>query len=76
MKTKSTNKKMASSKPKLTKKAKVVNHLTNGKTLTVKQASTLYGVKNLRATISDIKSKVFNIKTTFNKTGQVSYAKS
>ena len=41
-----------------TKKARLMNHLAKGNDITPKQAFSRYGVKNLRATISDIKSQV------------------
>jgi len=41
-----------------TKKQRVINHLARGNDLTPKQAFSRFGVANLRATISDIKSQV------------------
>jgi len=58
-----------------TKKAMVITHLKKGKSLTKAQASTLYGVKNLRATVSDIRQNEFNVETSFGKNGEVSYKK-
>jgi len=43
---------------KLTKKAKLMNHLAKGNDITPKQAFSRYGVKNLRATMSNIKTQV------------------
>ena len=40
------------------KSRKVVNYLATGRTLTAAQAKARFGVSNLRATISDIKSVV------------------
>ena len=42
----------------LTKKRRVMNYLANGKGLTANEAKARFGVGNLRATISDIKSQV------------------
>ena len=41
-----------------TKKARLMNHLAKGNDITPKQAFSRYGVKNLRATMSNIKSQV------------------
>ena len=41
-----------------TKKARLMNHLSRGHDITPKQAFSRYGVKNLRATMSNIKSQV------------------
>jgi len=38
-----------------TKQSKVINYLTKGKTLSQDSAYSLFGVGNLRATVSDIK---------------------
>ena len=43
-----------------TKKQRVMNHLARGNDITPKQAFSRYGVKNLRATMSSIKSQVEN----------------
>ena len=42
----------------ITKRRKVMNYLSNGKGLTPAEAKSRFGVGNLRATISDIKSQV------------------
>ena len=42
----------------ITKRRKVMNYLSNGKGLTPREAKSRFGVGNLRATISDIKSQV------------------
>jgi len=42
----------------LTKKRKVINYLANGNGITANEAKSRFGVGNLRATISDIKSLV------------------
>jgi len=42
----------------LTKRRKVINYLSCGKGLTPAEAKSRFGVGNLRATISDIKSQV------------------
>ena len=41
-----------------TKKQRVINHLARGNDITPKQAFSRYGVKNLRATMSNIKEQV------------------
>ena len=41
-----------------TKKQRVMNHLARGHDITPKQAFSRYGIKNLRATMSNIKSQV------------------
>jgi hypothetical protein len=41
-----------------TKKARLMNHLAKGNDITPKQAFSRYGVKNLRATMSNIKTQV------------------
>ena len=42
----------------MTKKRRVINYLASGKGLTPNEARSRFGVANLRATISDIKSQV------------------
>jgi len=44
-----------------TQTAKVANALTNGAELTAKQISARYGVKNVRAVISKLRSEGFSI---------------
>ena len=46
---------------KTTQAAKVANALTNGAELTAKQISARYGVKNVRAVISQLRSEGFSI---------------
>ena len=41
-----------------TKKARLMNHLSRGHDITPKQAYSRFGVKNLRAAMSNIKSQV------------------
>ena len=41
-----------------TKKARLMNHLSRGNDITPKQAFSRFGVKNLRATMSNIKAQV------------------
>ena len=41
-----------------TKKARLTNHLARGNDITSKQAYSRFGVKNLRATMSNIKNQV------------------
>lgn len=45
---------------KISKQRKVINYLTktNGRTITSAQARSMFGVKNLRATMSDIRGLV------------------
>ena len=43
---------------KATKKSRLMNHLAKGNDITPKQAFSRYGVKNLRATMSNIKTQV------------------
>ena len=45
-------------KAKTTKKARLMNHLAKGNDITPKQAFSRFGVKNIRATMSNIKSQV------------------
>jgi len=42
----------------LTKKQRLINHLAKGNDITSKQAYSRFGVKNLRATMSNIRSQV------------------
>ena len=42
----------------ITKKQRVLNYLSSGKSLTASQAKSRYGVGNLRATMSDIRGLV------------------
>ena len=62
----------------LTKKQRVINHLAKGNTLTAGQASSRFGVCNMRATISDIKSTVerygnWSVNSSSTATGKTSY---
>ena len=62
----------------LTKKRRVMNYLANGKGLTANEAKARFGVGNLRATISDIKSQVeqygnWRIVTSETSTGKTRY---
>ena len=41
-----------------TKKARLMNHLSRGHDITAKQAYSRFGVKNLRAAMSNIKNQV------------------
>ena len=60
-------------KTKTTKIDKVQNYLVNGKALTVRQASSRFDVKNLRATISALRGKGMNIVTDYTNTGEAKY---
>jgi hypothetical protein len=60
------------------KSRKVVDYLASGRTLTAAQAAARFGVANLRATISDIKSVVeaygnHEITTEETATGKTAY---
>lgn len=44
--------------PKISKQRKVINFMAKGRTISAAQARHMYGVKNLRATISDIRTIV------------------
>lgn len=60
------------------KSRKVVDYLASGRTLTAGQAAARFGVANLRATISDIKSVVeaygnHEITVTETATGKTAY---
>jgi hypothetical protein len=62
----------------LTKKRRVINYLASGKGLTSNEARSRFGVGNLRATISDIKSQVeaygnWEITTEETATGMTRY---
>ena len=62
----------------LTKKRRVMNYLASGKGLTSNEARSRFGVANLRATISDIKSQVeaygnWEITTEETATGMTRY---
>ena len=61
-----------------TKKQRVMNHLARGNDITPKQALSRFGVKNLRATMSNIKSQVeaygnWEITTEETATGMTRY---
>ena len=62
----------------LTKKRRVINYLASGKGITPNEARSRFGVANLRATISDIKSQVeaygnWEISTEETSTGMTRY---
>lgn len=60
-----------------TKQHRVMNYLVKGKTLSQDSAHSMFGVGNLRATISDIKpaleAKGFNIVRTTGRKGETRY---
>lgn len=62
----------------LTKQDRVMNYLMRGKSLSQESAYSLFGVANLRATISDIKPNLkaegFNVVTSTGRTGETRYA--
>ena len=61
----------------ITKQDRVANYLLNGKTLSQDSAFSMFGVGNLRATISDIKpflkSQGFNVITKTGRQGETRY---
>jgi hypothetical protein len=61
----------------ITKQDRVSNYLLSGKTLSQQSAFTMFGVGNLRATISDIKpflkSQGFSIVTKTGRQGETRY---
>lgn len=60
-----------------TKQNKVINYLVRGNTLSQTSANSMFGVGNLRATISDIKpilkSRGYNVVTSTGRTGETRY---
>jgi hypothetical protein len=61
----------------VTKQDKVMNYLRRGNTLSQDSAFSMFGIGNLRATISDIRpmlrSNGFNIITTTGRNGETRY---
>jgi hypothetical protein len=61
----------------LSKQDRVINYLVRGKTLSQDSAFSMFGVGNLRATISDVKPQLrsagFNIVTTTGRMGETRY---
>lgn len=61
----------------VTKQDKVLNYLSKGKTLSADSAYNMFGVANLRATVSDIKdtahSMGFNVYRTTGRHGETRY---
>lgn len=61
----------------ITKQDKVFNYLSKGNTLSQNSAYSMFGVGNLRATISDIKPEAkkngFKIVRTVGRTGETRY---
>ena len=61
----------------LSKQARVFRYLCKGRTLSEKSAFNIFGVSNLRATMSDIKPHVsslgFTVKRTTGRTGETRY---
>ena len=63
----------------ITKRRRVMDYLATGNSLTAGQARGRFGVSNMRATISDIKSQVekygnWSVSTGSTKTGLTSYS--
>ena len=61
------------------KTRKVINYLANGKTITASEARARFGVKNLRATISNIRELVerhdnWQVETDISATGKTRYS--
>jgi hypothetical protein len=56
-----------------TKKSKVVNYLSRGKGLTCAEARSRFGVQNLRAMMSDIRSRGFSVVTEETNSGNYRY---
>ena len=58
----------------LTKQDKVVRYLETGKTLSQKSANSMFGVSNLRATVSDIHRHLgYRIQRTTGRSGESRY---
>ena len=61
----------------LTKQDKVLNYLSKGRTLSQESAYNMFGVGNLRATISDIKDHAhgmgFSVNRTTGRQGETRY---
>ena len=63
----------------ISKTRKVINYLANGKTITASEARARFGVKNLRATISNIREHVerhdnWQVETDISATGKTRYS--
>lgn len=63
----------------ISKTRKVINYLANGKTITASEARARFGVKNLRATISNIRELVerhdnWQVETDISATGKTRYS--
>ena len=63
----------------ISKTRKVINYLANGKTITASEARARFGVKNLRATISNIRELVerhdnWHVETDISATGKTRYS--
>lgn len=61
----------------MTKQDRVINYLTKGRTLSEGSAYSMFGVGNLRATISDVKpilhTKGFDVVRTTGRHGETRY---
>lgn len=61
----------------VTKQSRVINYLRKGKTLSQTSANSMFGIGNLRATISDVKpileSEGFSIVRTTGRNGETRY---
>jgi hypothetical protein len=63
----------------ISKTRKVINYLANGKTITASEARARFGVKNLRATMSNIRELVerhdnWQVETDISATGKTRYS--
>ena len=63
----------------ISKTRKVINYLANGKSITASEARARFGVKNLRATISNIRELVerhdnWQVETDISATGKTRYS--
>lgn len=62
----------------ITKKRRVINYMSNGRGITAAEARSRFGVKNLRAMISDIRTLVerygnWEVETEETRTGSTRY---
>lgn len=63
------NTKTKTKKNNTPKKSKLLAYLENGNSITEKQAKSRFKLKNIRATISDLREENVDIVTTRTKTG-------
>lgn len=70
---------MSTATKNISKTRQVINHLTAGRTITAAQAQSKFGVRNLRAMISQIREQVeafgnWEVVTTQNNRGDTVYS--